>query len=111
MPPVTTDVALASAPAPIRRRDLWIAAALAAAAGIFPYHRALHFPFALDDYTYLMQAAGIDPASFSLRRWLTVRGYYDVMLHVFGARPEPWHVVAFVLHAANSVGVFALARR
>ena len=92
-------------------RDLAVAVAIAAAATLFPYHRGLQFPFALDDYTFLMQAAGFDPAPFALRRWLAVRGYYEAMLAVFGPRVLPWHLVAFGLHAAIAVGVGGWARR
>jgi hypothetical protein len=91
-------------------RDIAIAAAIALAAALYPYVRAFQFPFALDDYTFLMQAAGIDPAPFSLRRWMTVRGYYEVMLALAGPRPGAWHAVAFMLHATLAVGVGAWAR-
>jgi hypothetical protein len=93
------------------RRDVAVAAAIALAAALFPYYRAFQFGFALDDYTYLMQAAGFDPAPFSVRRWLAVRGYYEAMLKLAGARPEIWHGVAFALHAALAVWVGAWARR
>src|SRR5437762_1685695 len=79
-------------------RDAAAAFAIAVAAALLPFHRAFHFPFALDDYTFLLQAAGLDPAPFLLRRWLSVRGYYELMLHLFGPRPEMWHVLAFLLH-------------
>jgi hypothetical protein len=92
-------------------RDWAVVIAVAAVATLFPYHRGLIFPFALDDYTFLMQAAGLDPAPFSLRRWLTVRGYYEAMLAVFGPHPLPWHVMAFALHAAIAVAVGAWSRR
>lgn len=92
-------------------RDLAIAIAIAAIATLVPYHRGLQFPFALDDYTYLMQAAGFDPVGFDLRRWLAVRGYFEAMLTLAGPRVEAWHAVAFTLHAGLAVAVGAWARR
>jgi hypothetical protein len=94
-----------------RWRDVAIVTGIAVVATLFPYHRGLHFPFAIDDYTYLTQAAGLDPAPFSLRRWLAVRGYYEMMLRLFGTRVESWHAVGFALHAGLAVGVGAWARR
>jgi hypothetical protein len=95
--------------------DRWIgpgvAAAVALAATLLPYHRGLHFPFSLDDYTYLFQAAGIDPVQAPLRRWLSVHGWYELMFSLFGPRPLPWHVAAFLLHAGNALWVYTLGRR
>ena len=88
-----------------------VAAALALVATLVVYHRGLRFPFALDDYTYLYQAAGIDPAPFELRRWLSVRAHYWLALHLFGLSPLPWHLMSFALHLSNSVWVYLLARR
>jgi len=98
--------------APIgRRRDLLLAALVAAVAMLIPFHRGLAFPFALDDYTFLFPAAGLEPTTFTLRRWLVVSGYYDLWLHLFGPNPLAWHLTSFVLHAANSVWVYLFARR
>ena len=93
------------------RRDLAAAAVIAVVATLLPFHRGLVFPFALDDYTFLLQAAGLDPSPFSLRRWLAVSGYYSLWLRLFGPNPLAWHVTSFVLHAANAVWVYAFARR
>ena len=98
-------------PRSLTGRDLAVAALVAVAATLIPYHRGLHFPFALDDYTFLMQASGLEPARWSLRRILSTRLYYDLMLHVFGPRPLPWHVVAFTLHAGLGVALAGLGRR
>jgi len=93
------------------RRDLGVAAAIAVVAALLPFHRGLAFPFSLDDYTFLLQATGLEPAPFSLRRWLAVRGYYSLWLDIFGPNPLAWHVTSFLLHAANAVWVYAWARR
>ncbi len=92
-------------------RDAAIALAIALVASLLPFHHLFRLPFALDDYTFLLQAAGIDPAPFTLRRWLSTHAYYEAMLGVFGPRPLPWHGVAFLLHASLAAGVWAMARR
>jgi hypothetical protein len=92
-------------------REAAVAFAIALAASLLPFHRAVGRPFALDDYTFLLQAAGIDPAPFTLRRWLSTRAYYEMMLGLFGPRPVPWHLIAFLLHASLASGVWAMARR
>ena len=94
-----------------RLRDVGLAAAIALVAALLPFHRCFSFPFALDDYTFLYQVAGLEPAPFSLRRWLAVHGWYALLLRLFGPDPRAWHVGSFVLHVVNAVWVFALARR
>jgi len=94
-----------------RWKDGAIAAAVALVAALLPYHRALRFPFSLDDYTYLFQASGLDAAPFTVRRWLAVRGYFELALGLFGPSPVPWHIAGMALHVANAVWVFLLARR
>lgn len=98
-------------PTPIGRRDLALFAGIAVVAALIPFYRSFHFPFALDDYTYLMQVSGIEPARPVLRRVLATRLYYLAMLRLFGPHPTPWHVVAFVIHVANATMVGAFARR
>jgi tetratricopeptide repeat protein len=94
------------------KRELLVPLAIAVVAMLVVYHRGLVFPFALDDYTYLYRAAGIDPDPFSLRRLLSTRVFYKVGYELFGvSSPVPWHIVAFVLHAVNAVWVYVLARR
>lgn len=95
----------------VSRRDLGLAAAIALVAALLPFHRAFSFPFALDDYTFLYQVSGLEPAPFSLRRWLAVQGWYALLYRLFGADPRAWHAGSFALHVANAVWVFALARR
>lgn len=92
-------------------RDLAVAAVVALVAALVPFHRALHFPFALDDYTFLMQASGLEPAHWTLRRVLSTRVYYGLMLRAFGPQPFAWHVVAFTVHAGISVALAVVARR
>lgn len=88
-----------------------MAAAIAVVATLLAYSRGLRFPFALDDYTYLIPAAGLEAPAAGLRRWLAVRGYYELGLAAFGPSPAGWHAVNFALHAANAVWVYAIARR
>lgn len=98
--------------APIgRRRDMLVAVLVAGIGMLIPFHRGLAFPFALDDYTFLFPAAGLEPSTFSLRRWLAVTGYYGLWLRLFGPQPLAWHLTSFVLHAANSLWVYLFARR
>ena len=85
---------------------------MALVATLLAYHRGLHFSFALDDYTYLFRAAGIDAAPFELRRWLTVRVFYELGLRLFGVDSTlRWHLLTWTLHVANAVWVFLLGRR
>lgn len=93
------------------RNEAIVAAGIGLVAAFLPYYRALGFPFALDDYTFLFKAAGIDPAPFQIRRWLTVTGFYELGLALFGTNVLPWHLVSFALHAGNTVWVHILARR
>lgn len=88
-----------------------VAAAIAAVATLLAYWRGSSFPFALDDYTYLIPAAGLDVPQPGPRRWLAVRGYYELGLFLFGPSPAGWHAVNFALHAGNAVWVYAIARR
>jgi hypothetical protein len=93
------------------RSELLAPLAIAAVAMLVVYHRGLVFPFALDDYTYLYKAAGIDPDPFTLRRLLSTRVFYKVAYTLFGvSSPVPWHIVAFGVHAANALWVYVLAR-
>src|SRR5262249_11294113 len=62
-------------------------------------------------YTYLMQASGIEPAAIGLRRLLSTRVYYTIMLRAFGPHPMPWHVAALAIHAANATAVGLFTRR
>jgi hypothetical protein len=94
----------------VRHGVLW-ALGLAALGAVAVYHRAFGFFFALDDYTYLFRAAGIDPDPFSMRRLLGVRMYYNAGYQLLGLHPFGWHVVAFVVHVLNAGWVFVLARR
>ena len=98
------------AAADVRSGAVW-ALGLAALGAVAVYHRAFGFFFALDDYTYLFRAAGIDPDPFSMRRLLAVRAYYNAGYHLLGLHPFAWHVVAFVVHVLNAGWVFVLARR
>ncbi len=94
-----------------RLRDLGIAAAVAVVATLLPFHRGLGFPFSLDDYTFLYQVSGLEPAPFALRRWLAVHGWYEIWYRCFGPDPRVWHAGSFALHVANALWVYALARR
>ena len=94
------------------RNEALVAVGIGLVAALIPFHRALGFPFALDDYTFLFKAAGIDPSPFQVRRWLTVTGYYELGLALFGTKNLlSWHLVSFVVHAGNTVWVHVLARR
>ncbi|UCE01754.1 MAG: hypothetical protein JSW67_10815 [Candidatus Latescibacterota bacterium] len=95
----------------VRGLDLAIAAAVATVAALIPYHRALGFSFALDDYTFLFRAAGIDPDPFTLRRVLATRLYYELGYELFGVSSTlAWHLVSFLLHVGNALWVYLLAR-
>jgi hypothetical protein len=94
-----------------RGADVAAAVVLAGVATLIAYPRGLHFPFALDDYTYLMPAAGLEPAVTGIRRWLAIRGWYEAGLRLFGPAPFGWHVLAYALHAGNAAWVYVLARR
>jgi hypothetical protein len=112
--PSDTEAVPAAAVPTRPRAAAWpvaVAAAIAAVACLVPFHRGLRFPFALDDYSFLMPAAGLEEVPFSLRRWLSVRGYYEAALALFGPTPLEWHLVGFALHVANATWVFVLARR
>lgn len=94
-----------------RGADVTAAAVLAILATLVAYPRGLQFPFALDDYTYLMPAAGLEPVTGGIRRWLAVRGYYELCLRMFGPQTLGWHLLAYAVHAGNAVWVFVLARK
>ena len=94
-----------------RGADVVVAGVLAVLATLLAFPRGLHFPFGLDDYTYLMPAAGLEPVAGGNRRWLAGRGWYELCLRLFGPVPLGWHVLAYALHAGNAVWVFVLARR
>jgi hypothetical protein len=94
-----------------RRLDFFVAAAIATTVTIIAYHRGLGFSFALDDYTFLFRAAGIDPDPFTLRRILGTRLYYKLGYELFGVSSTlPWHLCSFALHVGNALWVYVLAR-
>ena len=91
--------------------DLLLALGCAALA-LWVQRGALGVYFHPDDLISMEWARGILPApDLGPWRFLSGRLFFATMLGVFGADPRAYHVLNAVLHAANVVLLYALARR
>ena len=91
--------------------DAGLALACAALA-LWTQRRALGVYFHPDDLISLEWTRGILPSpDFGLWRLLSGKVYFAAALGVFGTDPFPYHVLNAVVHVANVVLLYALARR
>src|SRR5580765_1792841 len=95
--PVSTDAMLALA---------------CAALALWTQRRSLAVYFHPDDLISLEWTRGILPSpDFGLWRLLSGKVYFAAALGVFGTDPFPYHLLNAVVHMANVVLLYALARR
>jgi len=82
---------------------------------IVVYAHALNYYFSEDDFTFLARARGLLPYPDVLcplgGRLLSARLYFQAMNAFFGLEAGPYHWVNVLLHAANAVLVYAIARK
>jgi hypothetical protein len=102
--------ATASAPRP--RHSAWLAALVAAAAGVGVFRGALPYFFAQDDYLGLARARALAPALAGPWRWLSGQAYFTLMEPFGLASAAPYHAVSLATHATNAALLaLLLARR
>jgi tetratricopeptide (TPR) repeat protein len=91
------------------------AAAAAFLVALAAYTGATNYFFSQDDFTFLARSIGLAPSPDFLgplgARVLSTRLYFDLMHGLFGLNPEPYHWASVLLHALNSLLVYAVARR
>ncbi len=98
-------------PVPLVAFDALLALACAGLA-LWAHRRALGVYFHPDDVISMEWARGILPSpDFGLWRLLSGRLFFSAALGVFGLNPLPYHVLNALLHMANVVLLYALARR
>ena len=79
---------------------------------LWVHRRAMGVYFHPDDLISLEWTRGILPSpDFGLWRLLSGKAYFAAALGVFGTDPFPYHVLNALLHMANVVLLYALARR
>src|SRR2546423_2209242 len=107
----TARPAAARRPAKPVRMDVVNALACAALA-LWTHRRALGIYFHPDDLISMEWARGILPSpDFGLWRLLSGKVCFAAALGVFGTDPFPYHLLNAVLHMANVVLLYFLARR
>ncbi len=75
------------------------------------YLPALRVFFSLDDFRFLLRAAGFENYPDSFRRLVSIRLFFGAAWRLFGTTPWLYHLVVLVLHAANAWLLYILARR
>jgi hypothetical protein len=88
---------------------LGLAAGLLAA--LLVHAPALRTFFAQDDLLFLLRARGLDPSPWPLARPLAGWWRWEASEALFGLDAFPYHVLALILHLANTALVWAIARR
>jgi hypothetical protein len=89
----------------------WVLLATLTALVWIVHRHVLRGYFALDDLILFQQAEGIRPWPITLWRWLSGWAWFRVVVPLWGHEPLPYHVVSLVLHSANAMLLFLLARR
>jgi len=82
-----------------------------AGASLLLYRPVFDVFFSMDDLLFLRQAAGLAPWPDTLGRLVSSRGFFTAAWHLFGARPELYHLVILVLHGLCAWLVVCLGRR
>jgi len=72
---------------------------------------ALHAYFALDDLILFQQAHGIRPWPLTAWRWLSGWAWFHAVVPWWGGEPFPYHAASLLVHVANALLLFRLARR
>ena len=114
---LSPDMVRETRPAPARRpgSSPAIDAALALACALlalWTQRRALSVYFHPDDLISMEWTRGILPSpDFGLWRLLSGKAYFAAALGVFGTDPFPYHALNALVHMANVVLLYALARR
>jgi hypothetical protein len=75
------------------------------------YLPALRVFFSLDDFRFLLRAAGFEDYPDSFKRLVSIKLFFGAAWRLFGTTPWPYHLVVLVLHAANARLLYILARR
>jgi hypothetical protein len=75
------------------------------------YWSGLRVFFSLDDLQFLLRAAGLDQNATAPGRFISTKLFFIASWKLFGARPWLYHLVVFLLHAANASILYLLARR
>jgi hypothetical protein len=75
------------------------------------YWPALRVFFSLDDFRFLLRAAGLEEYPESYRRILSTRLYFISAWKLFGTTSWPYHLVVLLLHAVNAWLVYLLSLR
>lgn len=94
----------------IDRRDVALAAACAALA-LWSYRWALGSYFSPDDLILLERARGLAPSPEGFWRVLSGRLWFGSVVPVFGSHAIAYFITHWVLHAINTVLVYAFVRR
>lgn len=93
-----------------RKTDIVLLLALLPLAFALYWH-ALRVFFSLDDLQFLLRAAGIEPRTGTLSRFISTRLFFDAGWRLFGGRAWPYHLTVLLLHAVNASILYAVARR
>ncbi len=75
------------------------------------YWPALRVFFSLDDFRFLLRAAGFEDYPDSFRRLVSIRLFFGAAWRLFGTNPWPYHLVVLVLHALNAWLIYVLSLR
>jgi len=67
--------------------------------------------FSLDDFEFLLRAAGIDAWPDRFRRPLSTQLYFEAAWSLFGTKIWPYHLVNLLLHLGSSWLVWKVGRR
>ena len=90
---------------------VWVALAALGLLTLVVQRHTLSRYFALDDLIMFQQAAGLRPWPHMAWRWLSSWAWFGAVVPLWGHDPFPYHVASLLLHAANSLLLYQLARR
>ena len=110
MPPAPRKAPAAARP-PVFVPAAWVIVTLLVVPVLVVGRHTLHGYFALDDLVLFQQAAGIRPWPLTLWRWLSGWAWFHTVLPLWGHEPFPYHAASLVVHAANTLLLYRLARR